>query len=58
MHTTMARSAVRRPGRVRIGPQDNRRRMALKDLVRAETAPGFLYELAGGVIEVTEIPGK
>jgi Uma2 family endonuclease len=59
MHTTVAR--LKQPNRtprrrVRIGPEDHGRRMTLADFSRAEAAPGYLYELANGVIEVSELP--
>lgn len=43
--------------RIRIGPADRGRAMSLLDFAEAEGAPGYLYELARGVIEVVEIPG-
>jgi len=49
-----ARSRQRVP---RVGPDDHGRRMRLADFVRAKAAPGFNYELAHGVVEVTRIPG-
>jgi Uma2 family endonuclease len=42
---------------LRIGPTDNGRRMTLEEFQEAEEQPGFLYELARGVLEVTEVPG-
>jgi Uma2 family endonuclease len=41
---------------VRIGPADNGRRMTLEEFREAEEEPGYRYELARGVLEVTEIP--
>ncbi|HEY3241891.1 MAG TPA: hypothetical protein VGM03_00945 [Phycisphaerae bacterium] len=50
--------AHHRPSRavIRVGPQDHGRRMPLRDFARAEAAPGYLYELANGVIEVSDFP--
>jgi len=42
---------------LRIGPADNGRRMTLDEFREAEEQPGYLYELARGVLEVTEVPG-
>ena len=42
---------------LRIGPADNGRRMTLEEFREAEEQPGHLYELARGVLEVTEVPG-
>jgi len=42
---------------LRIGPADNGRRMTLEEFREAEEQPGYLYELARGVLEVTEVPG-
>jgi Uma2 family endonuclease len=43
--------------RVRIGPADHGRRMTLDEFREAEEQRGYLYELARGVLEVSEIPG-
>ena len=40
-----------------IGPNDHGRKMAFDDFVEAEFEGGYLYELARGVIDVTEVPG-
>lgn len=40
-----------------IGPADHGRRMSLEEFREAEEEEGYRYELAGGVLEVTEIPG-
>jgi Uma2 family endonuclease len=40
-----------------IGPNDRGRRMAFDDFIEAEFEGGYLYELARGVIDVTEVPG-
>lgn len=41
----------------RIGPADHGQRMTLDEFVEADFQEGWLYELARGVIEVTEVPG-
>ncbi|MBC7784223.1 MAG: Uma2 family endonuclease [Burkholderiales bacterium] len=41
---------------IRIGPDDNGRAMSLADFDRAIAAPGYLYELGEGAVEVSEIP--
>jgi Uma2 family endonuclease len=46
-----------RTRRITIGPADHGRRMSLDKFVEAEFEEGWLYELARGVIEVTEVPG-
>jgi Uma2 family endonuclease len=43
---------------VRIGPQDDGRRMSFRRFQRAEGQEGYRYELASGVIEVTDVPGR
>ena len=40
-----------------IGPSDHGRRMTLEEFVGAEFQGGWLYELARGVVDVTEVPG-
>jgi Uma2 family endonuclease len=45
------------PTRLRIGPADHGRRMTLDEFREADEEPGYLYELARGVLEVSEIPG-
>ncbi len=42
---------------IRIGPHDHGRRMTLDEFIEADFQEGWLYELARGVVEVTEIPG-
>jgi Uma2 family endonuclease len=42
--------------RVRIGPANNGRTMTLDEFKEAEEEQGFRYELARGVLEVTEVP--
>ena len=44
--------------RVRVGPEDHGRRMSFADFQRAEATTGHIYELARGVVEVTDIPGR
>jgi len=39
-----------------IGPSDHGRRMTLDEFIEADFQEGWLYELARGVIEVTEVP--
>jgi Uma2 family endonuclease len=43
--------------RHRIGPADHGRKMTLEEFWEAEEQPGHLYELARGVLEVSEVPG-
>jgi len=40
----------------RIGPADNGRTMTLEDFLDAEVEEGYRYELARGVLEVTQVP--
>jgi len=40
----------------RIGPSDRGRKMTLEEFREAEEEPGYDYELARGVLEVTEVP--
>ena len=40
----------------RIGPADHGRRMTIDEFLGAEEEPGYRYELARGVVEVTEVP--
>jgi Uma2 family endonuclease len=42
--------------RLRIGPADHGRRMTLEEFREAEEQEGYRYELARGVLEVTEVP--
>jgi Uma2 family endonuclease len=39
-----------------IGPADQGRAMTLDEFLDAEEEPGYCYELARGVLEVTEVP--
>jgi Uma2 family endonuclease len=41
---------------IQLGPADHGRSMSLTDFMDAETEEGYRYELARGVIEVTEVP--
>ena len=41
---------------LRIGPADNSRVMSLEEFREAEVEEGYRYELARGVLEVTEVP--
>ncbi|MBX6312877.1 MAG: Uma2 family endonuclease [Isosphaeraceae bacterium] len=41
----------------RIGPADHGRKMSLDEFIHADFEEGWLYELARGVLEVTEVPG-
>ena len=45
--------ATSRPG---LGPADHGRTMTLEEFRDAEEEPGYRYELARGVLEVTEVP--
>jgi len=40
---------------LRIGPADQGRAMTLDEFLDAEEEPGYCYELARGVLEVTEV---
>src|SRR5438045_8498005 len=42
--------------RIQIGPADYGRKMTLEEFRDAEEEPGYRYELARGVLEVTEVP--
>jgi Uma2 family endonuclease len=41
----------------RIGPADHGQRLTLDEFIEADFEDGWLYELARGVIDVTEVPG-
>ena len=43
--------------RPKIGPADHGRRMTLDEFIEADWTEGWLYELARGVVDVTEVPG-
>ena len=40
----------------RIGPADHGRKMTMEEFLEAEEEDGYRYELARGVLEVTEVP--
>src|SRR5689334_25205178 len=42
--------------RIRIGPADHGRPMTPDEFREAEEQPGYLYELARGGLEVSEVP--
>ncbi len=42
---------------LRLTPADQGRRMTLVEFREAEEEEGYRFELGGGVLEVTEIPG-
>ena len=42
---------------IRIGPADRDRRLSYDEFLEAEEEPGYRYELAEGVLEVTQVPG-
>ncbi len=44
--------------RTRIGPADHGRKMTPVEFWHYETQPGYLHELARGVLEVVQIPGE
>jgi Uma2 family endonuclease len=41
---------------LRIGPSDRGRKLSIKEFEEAEEEPGYRYELAGGLLEVTRFP--
>jgi Uma2 family endonuclease len=41
---------------LRIGPSDHGRELTLQEFLEAEEEDGYRYELARGVLEVTEVP--
>ncbi len=43
--------------KTKIGPGDQGRRMTLDEFVAAEGMDGYLYELARGIVVVTQVPG-
>lgn len=43
--------------RLRVGPGDHGRPMTFDEFITADFQEGWLYELARGVIDVTEVPG-
>ena len=42
--------------KLRIGLADHGRRMALDEFLEAEETGGYRFELAGGILEVTQVP--
>jgi Uma2 family endonuclease len=50
-------TATRTARKTRIGPADHGRRMTLDEFIKADATEGWLYALARGVVEVTEVPG-
>ena len=54
MHTTIT-TAKHKP-QVRVGPEDDGKRMSLSLFARAQSVPGYHYELSNGVIQVSDIP--
>ena len=49
-------TATRRK-RITVGPADHGRKMAYADFIKADFKEGWLYELARGIIVVTQVPG-
>ena len=45
------------PVALKIGPADQGRRLSLDEFIEADFVEGWLYELARGVVDVTEVPG-
>jgi hypothetical protein len=43
---------------LRIGPADHGRELTLQEFLEAEEEEGYRYELARGVLEVTEVPNE
>lgn len=43
--------------KLRIGPKDAGLKMSMDEFWEAEEQPGYLYELARGVLEAVEVPG-
>jgi len=52
----MTSRAMNRP-RTRLGPADHGRALSPDEFQDADGEPGYLYELARGVVEVVEVPG-
>jgi Uma2 family endonuclease len=48
---------VSAPSTLHVGPADHGRRLTLEEFIDADFEEGWLYELARGVVEVTEVPG-
>jgi Uma2 family endonuclease len=51
-------NAPKRRKQIRVGPADDGRAMSLADFDQAEGQEGFNYELARGIIQVTNIPSR
>ena len=49
-------ATVTAPTALRIGPADKGRRMTLEQFIEVDWEEGWLYELARGVVDVTEVP--
>src|SRR3954467_11893215 len=47
---------VPQAARRHLGPADHGRAMTLQEFLEADEEPGYRYELARGVLEVTEVP--
>jgi Uma2 family endonuclease len=43
---------------IRVGPSDHGRAMSLEEFEEAEEEPGYKYEVARGVLEVTQVPDE
>jgi Uma2 family endonuclease len=57
IETDHAMASVSTHSALRIGPADQGRRLTLEEFIDAETEEGWLYELARGVAQVTEVLG-
>lgn len=44
--------------KLRLGPVDHGRRLSIQEFREADETEGHRYELGGGVLEVTEVPGS
>jgi Uma2 family endonuclease len=53
---TLTKRRPARNRRILVGLEDNGRRMSLADFDRADAREGWSYELAKGVVEVTNVP--
>ena len=42
--------------KIKIGPKDNGRRMSLREYEPVDTVEGYVYELARGIITVSDVP--
>jgi Uma2 family endonuclease len=52
----MLKAAKKPRKKIRIGPEDDGRRMSLVDFDHAEVQEGYLYELGKGILEVSNVP--